>query len=178
MNISFPELRTDRFLLRRFREDDLANVYKGLSHPDVIRYYGVSYSTMESTKAQMKFFSDLEESGTGIWWAICSQDDKVFYGAGGLNSLKAEHRKAEIGYWLLPEFWGKGIVKEVLPAICDYGFNDLRLHRIEAVVETENERSKKAIQSIGFHYEGTMKECEFKSGKFISLDLFAKLSKV
>ena len=86
----FPIIKTDRLLLRQFVESDIENVFKGLSHPDIIKYYGVSYQTLEATKAQMKFFADLEKNETGIWWAVCSLDNNIFYGAGGLNSLSKE----------------------------------------------------------------------------------------
>ena len=118
--VEFPSLKTDRFVLRQFDRTDLENVYKGLSHPDVIKYYGISFDTLEATKEQIKWFQQLEENETGIWWAICAKEDLTFLGAGGLNDLEKENRKAEIGFWLLPENWGKGIMKEVMPVICDY----------------------------------------------------------
>ena len=172
----FPTLKTARLLLRQFVDSDLGNVFTGLSHPDIIKYYGVSYHTLEATKAQMDFFAGLEKDGTGIWWAICSLDNAVFYGAGGLSSLSKEHKKAEIGFWLLTEYWGKGIMTEALPLICDYGFKHLGLHRIEGLVETENMNCKNAMAKLHFSHEGTMKECEIKNGKFISLDIYAKFN--
>lgn len=172
---AFPVLQTERLQLREFIADDIENVFNGLSHPIVIKYYGVSYESLESAKAQMKFFSDLRDKGTGIWWAVCNSGNTVFYGACGLNNLSKEHKKAEIGFWLLPEFWGQGIIAEAASLICEYGFTQLGLHRIEAIVETENGNSKKVLEKLGFSHEGTMKECEIKNGKFISLDMFALL---
>lgn len=175
MPAAFPIIKTERLLLRRFTEADLENVFKGLSHPEIIKYYGVSYQTLDSTKKQMEFFADLEKNGTGIWWAVCSLDNKIFYGAGGLNSLNKEHKKAEIGFWLITDYWGQGIMTEAMPLICNYGFNELSLHRIEGLVETENINCKRALDKLGFRHEGTMKDCEIKNGKFISLDIYAKL---
>lgn len=171
----FPVLKTERLLLRQFADSDLGNVFKGLSHPDIIRYYGVRFSTLEATKAQMEFFADLEATETGIWWAICSLDNQTFYGAGGLNNLSKEHQKAEIGFWLLPDYWGRGIMAEAMPVICTYGFDHLGLHRIEGFVETENKNCKKAMDKLDFQHEGTMRECEIKDGRFLSLDIYAKL---
>lgn len=102
--------------------------------PDIIKYYGVSYDTIEATQEQMTFFAELEKNETGIWWAICSLDNTIFYGAGGLNNLSKEHHKAEIGFWLLPSFWGKGLMQEAMPIICDYGFQQLNLNRIEGFI--------------------------------------------
>ncbi|MCL4856763.1 MAG: GNAT family N-acetyltransferase, partial [Flavobacteriales bacterium] len=109
-------------------------------------------------------------------WAICSLNNKTFYGAGGLNSLNKEHKKAEIGFWLLTAFWGKGIMTEVMPLICNYGFKNMDLHRIEGFVETDNVNCKNAMKKLDFIHEGTMKDCEIKNGKFISLDIYAKLN--
>ncbi len=173
--IKFPTITTKRLLLRQFVESDIENIYKGLSHPDIIKYYGVNYKTLEETKEQMKFFADLEIKETGIWWAVCSLDNKTFYGAGGLNSLNKEHKKAEIGFWLLTDFWGQGIMTESIPLICKYGFDKLGLHRIEGFVETDNINCKKAMVKLDFKHEGTMKDCEIKNGTFISLDIYAKL---
>ena len=176
MLTDFPTIKTERLLLRQFVQSDIENVFKGLSNPDIIKYYGVSYQTVEETKAQMNFFADLEKEETGIWWAICSLDNQIFYGAGGLNNLNKEHKKAEIGFWLLVNFWGKGIMTEAMPLLCDYGFNTLGIHRIEGIVETENTNCKKALAKLNFDHEGTMRECEIKDGKFISLDIYAKLN--
>lgn len=178
MTSSFPILKTERLLLRQFVETDLENVFKGLSHPDIIQYYGVSYQTLEATKEQMKFFADLEKNETGLWWAICSSDNKTFYGAGGLNSLNKEHKKAEIGFWLITDFWGKGIMQEAMPIICNYGFENMGLHRIEGFVESDNLNCKKAMSKLDFQYEGTIRDCEIKNGKFISLDIYAKLHEI
>lgn len=176
MKNSASNLQTARLLLRQFEETDLDNVFKGLSHPQVIQYYGVSYSTLEETTKQMEFFRDIETNNTGKWWAVCSADNTIFYGGCGLNNMSVQHRKAEIGYWLLPEFWGMGIITEALPLIIGYGFTALQLHRIEAVVETENSNSKKIMDKTGFQYEGTMRECEYKNGQYISLEMYGKLN--
>ncbi len=170
-----PKIQTQRLLLRQFVESDLANVFKGLSHPDIIKHYGISFDSLEGTKEQMDWFADLERNGEGMWFAVCSSDNQTFYGAGGLNDLSKEHKKAEIGFWLLPDFWGQGIMKEAMPLICDFGFNELDLHRIEGFVESENTNCKKAMAKLDFNPEGTMKDCEIKNGKFISLDIYAKI---
>lgn len=162
--------------MRQFTDADLENVFKGLSHPDVIKYYGVSYSTLEETKIQMRFFADLEKNETGTWWAVCSAGNNIFYGGCGLNNINKQHKKGEVGYWLLPEFWGMGIITEAVPLVCEYGFKNFGLHRIEAVVETENTNSGKVMAKLGFNFEGTMKECEIKNDRYIDLDMYAKLN--
>lgn len=177
MTKEFPIIKTARLLLRQLQDSDLDNVFKGLSNPDIIKCYGISFDSLEATKEQMTWFSGLEKNETGIWWAVCSFDNKDFYGAGGLNNLNKEYKKAEIGFWLLPTFWGQGIMTEAMPLIVNYAFDNLGLHRIEGFVETENKNCKKALAKIKFAHEGTMQDCEIKNGKFISLDIYAKVNK-
>lgn len=173
---TFPEINTNRLLLRQFQPNDIQNVFRGLSHPEVIKYYGVNFKTLEETQAQMDWFADHETNGTGRWWAVCSKDNAEFYGAGGLNDVSKEHGKAEVGFWLLPDYWGRGIMKEAMPLILDHGFDSMGLHRIEGFVEHDNTKCKAALRKIDFEYEGTMRNCEVKDGKLISVDIWAKLN--
>ena len=175
MPSNFPEIRTPNYLLRQFSDADLENVYRGLSNEAVIKHYGISYKNLEATKGQMTWFADLEVNGTGLWWAICSLDNSTFYGGGGFSDLNAKLKKAEIGIWLYPEYWGRNIMSEVLPFICAHGFNVNGLHRIEGFVETENTACIAAMNKLGFVNEGIMRECEIKGEIFISLQIFSKL---
>lgn len=167
------ELKTEKILLREIDESDINNVFRGLSNPDVIKHYGISYHTLEDTKEQMEWFANSKQK----WFAICSIDNKEFYGAGGLNDISVEHKKGEIGLWLLPQYWGKGIMKEAMTHICNYAFERLKLHRIEGFVDSENNNCKRAMSKLDFEFEGTMKDCEVKNDKFISLNIYSKIKK-
>ncbi len=166
-------ITTNRLHIRKIENSDIHNVFKGLSHPDVIKYYGVSYMTLEATQEQMDWYADLEKNGTGQWFAVCDKDTGLFLGAGGFNDRDVINRKAEIGFWLLPEHWGKGYMKEAMHEIFEYGFQELNLHRIEGFVDSENVKCKKAVAKVGFKYEGTMVDCEVKNGEFLSTDIYA-----
>lgn len=170
-------ISTQRLLLRKFEENDLMHVYKGLSDYRVNRFYGVRFDSPEATMEQMRFFSEIEQDGTGLWRAVCDRETLQFMGACGLNSISKAHRNAELGFWLLPDFWGKGIIHEALSEICRIGFDVLGLHRIEAKVESENKRSEKTLLQAGFVHEGRLKDCEWKDNRFISLDIYAGFKK-
>ena len=172
----FPELTTGRYLLQEIKDEDQAFIFEGLSHPQVIPYYGVSYQTFEATKAQMDFYRDMYVNNTGSWWKIVSRDGGEKVGAVGFNNYNKQHNRAELGYWLLPKFWGQGIVTEVLPVVIDFIFHQKRVHRIEALVETGNTGSEKVLRRLGFTYEGCMRDCEIKNGAYISLSIFSLLS--
>ena len=175
MNEIFPILTVDDLVLRQIIADDLPNIFRGLSHPAIIKHYGISYKSVAETQEQMEWFASLEKNKTGVWWAITNIQNTIFFGAIGLNNLTQTHKKAEIGFWLLPDCWGKGIMKKAIKLVCNYAFAELSLHRIEAFVETENTNSKKILIKSNFNYEGTMVDCEIKNGNFISLESYAKL---
>ena len=169
-------IRTPRLLLRPIRDTDLEAVYTGLSDPRVTRYMSIHYPTREAATGQMVWFRQLVEEEKGRWWAICLPDDPAMIGAVGFNNLSRDHWKAEAGYWLLPAYWGKGYAPEALQAACRFGHLALRLHRIEAVVETEHPASKQVLLQSGFHYEGTQRDAEWKDGRYISLEMYSHLT--
>jgi len=172
----FPILTTERFSLQQIVAEDQSFIYEGLSHPDIIPFYGVSYHTYEATKVQMDFYNELWEKDTGTWWKIVDNVDGSRLGAIGFNNYQPAHHKAEIGYWLLPQYWGKGIISEAMEAMILYLQNQKKVHRIEALVETGNKASDKVLLKAGFYYEGTLRDYEMKNGKYISLSVYSLLS--
>ena len=170
------ELRSSQWLLRPMAGSDHAEVFCGLSHPDVTRHYGVCFETLEASREQMTWYAELVRSGTGIWWSIRSAEEETFLGAIGLNDIEMVHRRGELGFWLLPDHWRKGIMGQVLPLVIDHAFRSIGLHRIQAQVETGNIASARVLQRAGFVQEGTLRECEWKDGHPISLDLYALLN--
>lgn len=170
--VHFPEIHTNRLYLRQIFKEDQENIFRGLSHSEVIKYYGVNYHTFEATLEQMKWYENLEKSGSGIWWAI-SSNKNIFMGAIGFNDLIEEHKKAEFGFWLLPQFWRQGFITEAARSVLNYGFEKFKLHRIEAYVESNNIASLVTLKKLNFNHEGRMVDCEYKNGRFISIDIYA-----
>lgn len=170
---TFPELTTKRLELKQITADLLPQITAGLTDRELTKYYGVSYDTQEETEEQMVWYRNLEESGTGIWWAIYIENS--FCGAIGFSDFDQHHLKAEFGVWVLPNYWGRGIMLEAGKAVIEFGFEQLNIHRIEAFVEKENLNCKRGLDKLIFAYEGTMRECELKEEKRISIDIYSRL---
>lgn len=168
-------LETERFFLKEISQEDKSYIFKGLSNPAVTEHYAVHFPTLEATEEQMDWYADLRKNGTGIWWGIWSKDTSNFVGAGGFNDLDKPNRKAEIGFWLLPEYWGRGIMKEVMPCLFEKGFKDLDLNRIEGYVDANNQKCRQALKKINFIYEGTMRQVEIKNGEFLDVAIYSLL---
>ncbi len=167
---------TPRFELLPFTPSDLSLVHQGLSHPEVIKYYGISCNTLEEAQAQLDWFERIEAEGSGRWRAIRFREGGVFVGAIGFNYWNHETGSADFGFWLLPEHWGQSVMKEVIPAMVRHGLQEMKLQRIEAEVETGNVASRNLLLKCGFVHETTKMDCEEKNGTLISLDVFVRLA--
>ncbi len=166
---------TQNYFLKEIEDSDIENIYRGLSDPEITRYYDVHYPTLEATKEQMEWYKNLRKNKTGLWWGIYDKKHQQFCGAGGFNDWDRKHKRAEIGFWLLKEYWGKGILKEVMPLLFEMGFTQLDLRRIEGYVVSDNSKCKRALGKINFTYEGTMRDYEVKNNETISLDIYSVL---
>jgi [ribosomal protein S5]-alanine N-acetyltransferase len=171
----YPELTTQRFLLQEITAADQPFIFEGLSHPQVIPFYGVSYDSLEATAAQIDFYSTIWQEKTGCWWKITDKQSGLPVGACGINYYSAEHEKAEIGYWLLPAYWRKGIMPEVIPVMIAHLFATWPLHRLEAVIEEGNEASCRLSEKLGFRFEGKLRDAEIKKGKRLTLLMYSRL---
>jgi ribosomal-protein-alanine N-acetyltransferase len=173
----FPELRTARFRLRRIVPADIDVVFRGLSDPAVIAHYGVSYETREATQRQMDWFEEIHSAGTGRWWGISGLEPGApLIGACGLNDICAEHCRGELGYWLLPDYWGRGIAAQCVGAMLEHAYGPMGLHRVAAEVEVDNHASRRLLDRLGFRHEGTRRGYERKHGSFIDLMIYARLA--
>ena len=169
----FPELITERLFLQEVKPEDQQFIFEGLSHSEVISFYGVRFDSFEATKAQMDWYQKIYQEGTGISWKIVDKETRENLGDICVYLYKQEHNKAEVGFWLLPQHQNKGIATEALNAVISYWRTEKKLHRLEAFVEKGNVASSKLLEKAGFGYEGTMRDCEIKDGRYISLKVYA-----
>ncbi len=172
----FPELSTPTHRLRRILQSDRAALFAGLSHPQVVTHYGISYDSEEHCQEQLDWYRYMEQAHSGYWWAICPHDaPNNIIGACGIYEIDRHNRNADIGYWLLPEHWHQGIMQNCLQRILHYGFHELQLHRIEAEVEPDNIASIRLIQKLGFHLEGKRRQVALREHKCADLSIYGLL---
>ena len=118
----------------------------------------------------MEFIQKVENAliqNEGIAWVICEiEKPKIVIGHIGIWRLMKEHYRGEIGYLIHTDFQGKGMMTEALKASIDYGFNQLKLHSIEAHVSPLNQPSMNILERNHFIREAYFKEDFFAKGKF------------
>ena len=85
-----------------------------------------------------------------LYWAITLNDTKKLVGTVCLFSFSDENDKCEIGYELLPNFQGQGIMKEAVEKVIEYAFNIIKVQRIEAFFHRDNQPSIKLLEKCSF----------------------------
>jgi [ribosomal protein S5]-alanine N-acetyltransferase len=114
-------------------------------------------------------------SGRCVRFGIFLSESGALCGGVGLQ-IEAEHRRAELGYWIGVPHWGNGYATEAAFAAAQYGFETLELQRIFASHVTENPASGKVLQKVGMRYEGCHRAHILKWGKFLDLEMYGMLA--
>jgi len=155
----FPVLETKRLLLREITNQDVEDIFACFSNEDVMRYYGhETLGSIEQAKQFVKLFAKNYSEKRGIRWGIQIKEKEGIIGTIGFNAWSPKHKRAEIGYEIHPKHWRKGYALEAITRVISYGFENLNLNRIGAVVFLENEASNQLLTKLGFQKEGILKE--------------------
>ncbi|MFC7366003.1 MULTISPECIES: GNAT family N-acetyltransferase [Bhargavaea] len=162
----FPTLETDRLRLRELTKADADGLFACFSDERVTRFYGQeTVHTIEQAEAFVDFFAYSYKEKRGIRWGIEVKERPGIIGTIGFNAWSPKHKRAEIGYEILPEHWRKGYTFEAITKLIQYGFDELGLTRIGAVVFMENEASNQLLAKVGFQREGILREYMYQNGK-------------
>lgn len=173
----FPILETERLLLRRIDANDVNEIFALRSNPETMKYIPRPLvKTNEDALEHIAMIDAKIENNEGINWGIVLKNDPKIIGIIGHYRIKPENFRAEIGYMLLPEFNGKGIISEAVKEVVNYGFNVMKLHSIEAIIDPENLGSEKVLQKSGFVKEAHLKENEFYEGRFLDTVIYSLLN--
>ena len=149
--LPFQNLESQRLLLRQINVDDVNEVFQLRSNPQTMQYIPRPLATTtEEALYHIKMIQDKIETNEGINWAVTLKGDNKLIGIVGHYRIKWEHFRSEIGYMILPEYNGKGIVTEVVGLLLDYGFNTMNMHSIEAVIDPRNTASRRVLEKNGF----------------------------
>lgn len=170
-------LTTDRLALREFTESDWLAVWAYQSDPLYLRYYPWTERAAEDVR---QFVRELvaqqhEEPRTKFQLAVVLKATNQLIGNCGIRMKAAGAHEADIGYELAPAYWGQGYATEAARAIVQFGFSQLRLHRISAWCIADNIGSVRVLEKLGMRQEGRLRENEYYKGRWWDTLLFAIL---
>jgi ribosomal-protein-alanine N-acetyltransferase len=172
----FPRLETPRLSLRQITMEDADALFATFSDPAVMEFYGeLPYTSLEEARdlirRQQHWFAEKE----GIRWGITRKGEDVVIGSCGLFRFDEGFRRAICGYELNQAEWRQGIMSEALTVMLDYAFGPMDLHRVEAVVDDVNEKSKALLRKLGFTQEGTLRQRFYFRERFLDEHYFGIL---
>lgn len=148
------------------------------SNPEVMEFIPRPLvENQEQALAHLELILGKIEDNTGINWAMTEKGANTMIGIIGLFRIEPENFRAEIGYMLLPQYAGKGYISEAIHAVLAYGFDDMKLHAVEAIIDPENHASARVLEKNGFVREAHFRENLFHNGKFLDAVHYGILSR-
>jgi RimJ/RimL family protein N-acetyltransferase len=163
--------------LRRLRHTDFADMLAYYSHPAVARYCEWDAMTDEQVAAILEAQGSVLPGDVGVPLLIGIElaAEGRLIGDCSLTITLPEHRQAEIGFCLHPNFQRRGIAARAVHAVLGYAFDALGMHRIEARCDVRNERSCRLLERVGMRREGHLRQCVFLKDEWIDDYLYAVL---
>lgn len=147
---------TERLTLRAMTADDAEAFYQLNSDPQVMRYTGEPpLQSVQEAAGAIASYPDFERYGFGRWGCVLKAEQRLI-GFCGLKSLP-ELDAVDVGYRLLPEYWGRGLATEACQASVDFGFRVLGLEEIIALVMPGNAASIRVLEKVGLQFVSEVK---------------------
>jgi RimJ/RimL family protein N-acetyltransferase len=145
-----PTIRTDRLILRPWRDDDIAPWAAMNADPAVREFWPDRLTRSQAAEQVEAFAGDLERRGWG-WWAVEVAATGRFAGMAGIDPTDddAPFDGIETGWRLARDAWGHGYATEAARAAVDHGFDQLGLSEIYAIAVAGNERSFAVMRRLG-----------------------------
>ena len=148
-------LKTERLRLYHPSSKDLEEQCLLQADPKVMEWIGNGVRTKEEVKSFLDVsITHYEKHGFSLGNLYLK--DGTFIGRAGIIHLEfKDELDLEVGYALLPEFWGKGYATEITRALINWAFSSLEIPRIVAVAQSDNDRSMRVMKKCGMKQDGT-----------------------
>lgn len=172
----FPVLETERLVLGAISKSQAVPLLRLRSEDAVMRYIErPRANSLEEVYTFIEAVEEIHAKEEGFTWTISMKDDNRFVGNIGFFRIKKEVWRGELGYAMLPEFWGKGIMSEAIQKALEFGFNTIGFNSIEADINPANEASAKILLKNGFRKEGYIRENVFWNDRFLDTEMYGLL---
>lgn len=147
----FPILTTERLTLRQLVSNDEQEIFTLRSDSEINKYLGRQISnTIDDARNFINKVNENINKGDSLYWAITLSNKNILVGTICLFGFSDENYKCEIGYELLTNFQGQGIMTEAVEKVIDYAFNTIKVKKIEASLHKDNQSSIKLLEKFSF----------------------------
>lgn len=171
-------LKTDRLILRPFYRDDIPQLLPliGVREVAATTLRIPHPYTEEDALKFLEYSAAVWQKQEGASFGVFLREGERVCGGIGLAS-NLEHNRAELGYWIGVPFWGNGYCTEAAREVLRFGFENLRLHRIDAVHFASNPASGRILRKLGMKHEGTTREHIRKWGEYLDVEIYGLLAR-
>lgn len=154
----FPTLMTERLILRQITIEDLNEFFILKSDERLLKNYYAKAKTYEEARQFLHSINDGIDKNEWILWGITAKNENKLIGSICFWNISKEQSKAEIGYEMMFDWHGKGIMAEAVKAVIEYGFESMNLDSIEALPYLNNVKSIKLLERNNFIRGTSFKE--------------------
>lgn len=179
-DVASVRIETERLIMREHISEDANAILEIFGDIEVMRFFGMKpILSLNAAKKMIDYFKKNSEENGLNRWAIVLKDDHAVVGSIFYTNIEKPYFRAEIGYLLGRDHWGKGIMTEALKKIIHYGFEQMNLNKIQALISLDNKRSIDLVERLGFSKEGILKEHNFNyvNNKFDDIYAYALIKK-
>lgn len=173
---NFPVIDLGDYILREKRDSDVENFFRYYTDPEVNKFIMCEMPRdLEDARRELNYWRNVFYQNDGIYFAIARKDNDQLIGSIGLTTYNSYHNRIELSYDLAKEYWRMGICNAAIRAVIKYGFEQLRINRIEAFTSTENIPSKNLLLKCGFALEGILRQHRYHRGNYVDAYSFSLL---
>jgi ribosomal-protein-alanine N-acetyltransferase len=173
----FPVLSTKRLTLRRLTLNDAPTLFIFRSSEDIMKY--IARPRAKSVQDAIELIQRIDttiDNNEGINWGIILKETNELIGTIGFVRMKKENFRGEIGYMLNTKYHRLGYMNEAMKAVLDYGFNEIKFHSVEAIIDPANIASMSILEKNNFIREAHFKEDFYFEGQFLDSMVYSLLS--
>ena len=154
-----PTLAAPRIHLRWMESRDTGDLYAIYSDPEVVRYWShTAWPHQDEASIYLEAIESGFQAGNLFQWGIALRGDDRVIGTVTLYAIDHTQGRAEVGFALAREHWGRRYAQEALTVLFDHAFGALSLRRIEADVDPRNLPSLRTLENLGFRREGYLRQ--------------------
>lgn len=155
----YPRLENNRVLLRPLMDSDQELLRPlALAQPELFRLMSTLITSGDDLKQFIRQAMEDREAGRSVPFIVMDKQTTAIAGSTRFGNLDEKNKRVEIGWtWLAKEFHGTGLNKAMKYVMLQHAFEVWNLNRVEIKTNEKNERSRRAIESIGGKYEGLLR---------------------
>ncbi len=148
-------LESERLIIKKPSLDQLAEAFSIDSDPEIMHYMGGA-RTEDSIRAWLEKNIQHQKKHSFGFGFVYEKETGQCIGRAGLLYLAYDDTQPdiEIGYRLHQSSWNKGYATELVKALIQWGFSNLSVNKLVAVINPKNERSRRVLEKVGMCYVG------------------------